>query len=287
MLRLICREGIVLDYHVHTEFSIDCKIPMAEQCKAAIAAGVTEIAFTDHIDHEPADPGLNYWRAEAYFASLEACRRMFGDQLTILAGAEVDFNERIVDQVDRFLGQHEFDFVIGSVHYGDNGQIIFQDYFADRSWDEVYLPYLTRLKLAASSGFFDTLGHIDLPKRYAPIAMRTYDPLQFKDGLLDLFATLIEHQVAFEINTSGLRQTPKTSMPGPVIVRWYAEAGGTLITTGTDSHAPQTIGAGIPTTLAMLELCGISEVASFRKRQRTMRPIESLRTSTVTGAAHG
>jgi hypothetical protein len=72
-----------------------------------------------------------------------------------------------------------------------------------------------------------------------------------------------------------------------VIVRWYAEAGGTLITTGTDSHAPQTIGAGIPTTLAMLELCGISEVASFRKRQRTMRPIESLRPRTVTGAAHG
>jgi histidinol-phosphatase (PHP family) len=287
MLCLIRREGIVLDYHVHTEFSIDCKIPMAEQCTAAIAAGVTEIAFTDHIDHEPADPGLNYWRAEAYFASLKACRQMYGDQLTILAGAEVDFNERIVDEVDRFLGQYDFDFVIGSVHYGDNGRIIFQDYFADRSWDEVYLPYLTRLKLAASSGFFDTLGHIDLPKRYAPIDKRTYDPLQFKEGLLDLFAALIEHQVAFEINTSGLRQTPKTSMPGPVIVRWYAEAGGKLITTGTDSHAPQTIGAGIPKTLDMLELCGISEVASFRKRQRSMRSIESLRPRTVTGATHG
>ncbi len=277
----------MLDYHVHTEFSVDCKIPMAEQCKAAIAVGVTEIAFTDHIDHEPTDPGLNYWRAEDYFASLEACRRTFGDQLTILAGAEVDFNERIVEEVDRFLGRYEFDFVIGSVHYGDNGQIIFQDYFADRSWDEVYLPYLTRLKLAASSGYFDTLGHIDLPKRYAPIAKRTYDPLQFKEGLLDLFATLIEHQVAFEINTSGLRQTPKTSMPGPVIARWYAEAGGKLITTGTDSHAPQTIGAGIPMTLDMLELCGISEVASFRKRQRTMRPISSLRPRKVTGMTHG
>jgi histidinol-phosphatase (PHP family) len=284
VLRLLCREEVVLDYHVHTEFSVDCKIPMAVQCQAAITAGVTEIAFTDHIDHEPADPGLNYWRAEAYFASLEACRKQFGDRLTILAGAEVDFNERIVDQVDQFLGQHDFDFVIGSVHYGDNGQIIFQDYFDDRSWDEIYLPYLNRLKMAAASGYFDTLGHIDLPKRYAPIAKRTYDPLQFKAGLFDLFATLIGHEVAFEINTSGLRQSPKTSMPGPVIVHWYAEVGGRLITTGTDSHAPQTIGAGIPKTLAMLELCGISDVASFRKRQRTLRPIESLRTRDVTGA---
>ena len=277
-------EDTVLDYHVHTEFSVDCKIPMADQCEAAIAAGVTEIAFTDHIDHEPADPGRGYWKADAYFASLEDARARYGDRLTILAGAEVDFNERIVEQVDQFLSQYQFDFVIGSVHYGEDGEIIFQEYFKDRTWDDVYLPYLQRLKLAASSGYFDTLGHIDLPKRYAPVAMRTYDPLRYKDGLQDLFVTLIEHQVAFEINTSGLRQTPKTSMPGPAIVHWYAEAGGNLITTGTDSHAPQTIGAGIPKTLDMLELCGITEVASFRLRQRTQRPIESLRSQAAAEA---
>jgi histidinol-phosphatase (PHP family) len=47
----------VFDYHVHTEFSVDCKVPMSDSCRAAIAAGVTEIAFTDHVDHQPADMG--------------------------------------------------------------------------------------------------------------------------------------------------------------------------------------------------------------------------------------
>ena len=269
----------MLDYHVHTEFSVDCKIPMAEQCEAAIAAGVTEIAFTDHVDHEPKDIGTGYWNGERYFESLERCREQYGDHLTILAGVEVDFNERIAADVEQFLSKYSFDFVIGSVHYGDNGEIIFQEYFDGRSWDDVYLPYIERLKLAAKSGWFDTLGHIDLPKRYAPKDKRDFDPLRFKDHLLGLYTALIENGVAFEINTSGLRQTPKTSMPGPAIVRWYAEAGGTLITTGTDSHAPQHVGTGLAQTYDMLELCGIDSIATFRGRQRTQRSIAEIRSA--------
>jgi len=65
-------------------------------------------------------------------------------------------------------------------------------------------------------------------------------------------------------------------MPGPAIVRWYVEAGGTRITTGTDSHAAQTVGAGLPTTLNMLSLCGITSILSFRNRVGTAIAIDSL-----------
>jgi histidinol-phosphatase (PHP family) len=82
--------------------------------------------------------------------------------------------------------------------------------------------------------------------------------------------------VGFEINTSGIRQAPKTSMPGPAIVRWYADAGGTRITTGTDSHTDRTIGAGVPITLEMLRLCGVPVVMSFRDRIGTPVPIDRL-----------
>ncbi|MGI9255014.1 MAG: hypothetical protein ACR2J8_14825, partial [Thermomicrobiales bacterium] len=88
---------------------------------------------------------------------------------------------------------------------------------------------------------------------------------------------MIANGTAFEINTSGLRQTPKASMPGPAIVRWYSEAGGRMLTTGTDSHAPQTIGAGLVKTMDMLQLCGIDALASFRNRTPTLVPIDSLR----------
>jgi histidinol-phosphatase (PHP family) len=66
-------------------------------------------------------------------------------------------------------------------------------------------------------------------------------------------------------------------MPGPAIVRWYADHGGKLITTGTDSHAAQTVGNGLSRTLDMLQLCGIDHVASFRARQPTLVSIAALR----------
>ncbi len=269
----------MFDYHVHTEFSVDCMTPMRDSCEAAIAAGVTEIAFTDHVDHEPLDPGRGYYLPEAYFRSLNAVREEYAGRLVVLAGAEVDFNERTMPLVEHFMQEWgpQYDFVIGSVHYGIDGEIIFGEYFRNRTLAEIYPAYFRELTLAASTGWFDTLGHLDLPKRYAPRSHRTYDPLEFKPDLDRLFATMAANDVAFEINTSGLRQGPKASMPGPAIVRWYADAGGKLITTGTDSHIPRTVGAGLPETLDMLRLCGITEVASFRNRQATLRPIDDLR----------
>jgi histidinol-phosphatase (PHP family) len=269
----------VFDYHVHTEYSVDCKVPMADSCRAAIAAGITEIAFTDHVDYVPSDPGYGYYRVEDYFRSLERVRSEFSDRLTILAGAEVDFHTETAEAVERFMGQfgREYDFVIGSVHYAAGGVIIFPDQFAGRVLDDVFLPYFDQVESAVATGWFDSIGHLDIPKRYLPRTHRTYDPLVYHGRLQEIFATLIDHGVAFEINTSGLRQAPKTSMPGPAIVRWYADAGGRLMTTGTDSHAAQTVGTGIAKTLDMLDLCGVSAVASFRKRIPTLVPISELR----------
>jgi histidinol-phosphatase (PHP family) len=269
----------VFDYHVHSEYSVDCAVPMRAQCDAAIAAGVTEIAITDHLDHEPADPGCGYYRVEDYLREVEEVKREYAGRLTVLAGAEIDYNERIAPQVRAFVERYgrEYDVVIGSVHYGEDGAIIFPDYFAGRSEDDVLLPYLDRVQAAVETGWFDTIGHLDLPKRYMPKTHRSYDPLAYRDRLRPVFRAMIERGVSFEINTSGLRQTPKTSMPGPAVVRWYVDEGGRFITTGTDSHAPQTVGSGLAKTLDMLALCGIDEVSSFRRRQRTQRPISELR----------
>lgn len=273
----------MFDYHVHTEFSVDCKVPMVDSCRAAIDAGITEIAFTDHVDHVPTDMGYGYYKPEEYFASLERARQEFGDRLTILAGAEVDFHTETADEVGKFMERYgtTYDFVIGSVHYESGGHIIFPDRFENRTLDDVFLPYFDQIQSAVSTGWFDTIGHLDIPKRYAPKTHRSYDPLAYRDRLMEIFAVMIDKGVAFEINTSGIRQAPKTSMPGPAVVRWYAEAGGKRITTGTDSHAAQTVGSGVAKTLDMLQLCGIDSVLSFRRRSSTLMPISSLRSTSL------
>lgn len=266
----------MFDYHVHTTQSADCDTPVLASCEAAIAAGVTEIAFTDHIEHEPADLSYGYFQYSTYMEDLERARDQFGDRLTILAGAEVDFNTSIASEVAEFMGSHDFDFVIGSVHYGDAGEIIFPEYFAERSIVDVMKPYLEQIQAAAETGWFDTIGHIDLPKRYRPVETLPYDPLATEVELRSALQAIIDVGMSFEINTSGLRQGPRASMPGPRIVDRYVQMGGKLITVGSDSHVTETIGAGIPETLEMLQLCGIEGVSSFRQRQRTTVPIQSL-----------
>jgi histidinol-phosphatase (PHP family) len=265
----------MFDYHVHTTQSADCSTPIFDSCVAAIDAGITEIAFTDHIEHEPADMSYGFFDYTTYMRDLETARERYGDRLVILAGAEVDFNTGIASQVEDFVARHAFDFVIGSVHYGVGGEIIFPEYFATRSIDDVMKPYLEQIQAAAETGWFDTIGHIDLPKRYRPAESAPYDPLSCEVELTHALQAIIDQGMSFEINTSGLRQAPRTSMPGPAIVDLYVRLGGTLITTGSDSHVPNTIGAGFARTIDMLQLCGIEGVSSFRARKRTTVPLRS------------
>jgi histidinol-phosphatase (PHP family) len=251
---------------------------MRDSCRAALEAGITEIAFTDHIDHQPEDPGTGYYRADDYFASLQRARSEFDGQLTILAGAEIDFHTDIEPQVSRFVESYgdQYDFVIGSVHYGANGALIYPDYYEHRSPEDVFKDYFEQVQAAVETKWFDTIGHLDIPKRYLPSRLRNYDPHAYFQYLQPVYQALIRNDIAFEINTSGIRQAPKTSMPGPAIVRWYVEAGGRRITTGTDSHGPRTVGAGLHETLEMLKLCGVSSVLSFRGRSGSPVPIEDL-----------
>ncbi len=241
---------------------------MAEELGAINCGGVP---MAIGVQTDMATPAL------ARFGSDEV-RKEFGDRLTILAGAEIDFHTDTYDAVERFVKANldRYDFTIGSVHYAAKGELIYPPLYDAMTLDEVFTPYLREVEAAVRTGWFCSIGHIDIPKRYLPKVKRTYEPADIYERLQPIFRAMIESSVGFEINTSGIRQAPKTSMPGPAIVRWYADAGGNRITTGTDSHTDRTIGAGVPLTLDMLRLCGVPNVMSFRNRIGTPVPIERL-----------
>jgi histidinol-phosphatase (PHP family) len=251
---------------------------MSASCEAAIAAGVTEIAFTDHVDYQPHDPGYGYYRPDQYLESVADVRAKYDGRLIILAGAEVDYHSETAAPVEAFIREYgeNFDFIIGSVHYAKGGALIYPDYFQSMTTEQVFFDYFDEVERAVKTGWFNSIGHMDIPKRYLPRDRRNHDSIVYRDRLADLFRTMIDYETGFEINTSGIRQAPKTSMPGPVLVKWYAELGGRRITTGTDSHQAKTVGAGLTETLAMLKLCGIDSVLSFRQRQGILVAIDDL-----------
>jgi len=40
----------MIDYHIHTDISADCKVPVRLMAQAARDAGLKEVGFSEHID---------------------------------------------------------------------------------------------------------------------------------------------------------------------------------------------------------------------------------------------
>ncbi|HEX7102185.1 MAG TPA: PHP domain-containing protein, partial [Nitrolancea sp.] len=105
------------DFHLHTSFSVDSQMPMETACEQAIALGLSEICFTEHVDLVPDDPDSGYFDPAPYFSELERCRELFAGRLTIRAGAEFGESHRIRARQDELTATYPFDFIIGSLHW--------------------------------------------------------------------------------------------------------------------------------------------------------------------------
>jgi histidinol-phosphatase (PHP family) len=252
------------DYHAHTAFSIDCDVPMEEQCRAAIAAGVAEIAFTEHVDHDECDAdSQKLYDYVAYGEEVERCRELFDGQLTILRAAEIDWNRSIADDVLTFLERTSFDFTIGSVHNLNHKYVGFTEPAELGGAAVMYDMYYDEMLTLVEAGFPSVVGHMDLPRRYHGIAPLEIDRDHFEGRLREIFRTAANNGVGFEINTSGLVRGKGFSLPEPELLSWFVEEGGEVITVGSDSHRPAHIGGHIEATYGRLRDLGIDWRMSF------------------------
>lgn len=246
------------DYHVHTKFSIDSQESMEAQCEAAVSRGITEIAFTEHVDHDQCDAeSQRHYDYEGYLAELERCRSIYGDRLHILRAAEIDWNTSIAGEVSAFLKDHRYDFIIGSVHnlkhtYVGVGTL---EFFGGPR--KMYDDYLDQIEGLVDTGFPSVIGHLDLPRRYHRVAMLEVDPGHFEQRLRKIFRLAVERGVGFEINTSGLRRGLGATYPEPAVIAWYVQEGGKVLTLGADSHRASDTGHSIPEMHQALRELGI------------------------------
>ena len=264
----------IADYHVHTSFSIDSDVAMEDQCRAAIAAGVTEIAFTEHVDHDECDAkSRELYDYDAYGAEVERCQSLFRGQITILRGAEIDWNRTIADEVLEFVDRTSFDFIIGSVHNLDHKYVGFSEPEDFGGPGPMYDRYYDEMLALVEAGFPSVVGHLDLPRRYHDISPLEVDSDHFEARLREIFRTAAANEVGFEINTSGLVRGKGFSLPEPEILSWFVEEGGEVITVGSDSHRTQHTGGQIQETYERLKALGIDWRSSFVGGTRTRVPL--------------
>jgi histidinol-phosphatase (PHP family) len=271
------RLDLPLDSHLHTDLSPDSDVPVDVYCALAVERGVSEIAITDHVDFDPSDPAYAY-RDYATRERIvrDAAKRWDAEGLAVRFGAELTFNRRWEADVRQHLDRHAYDFTIGSVHdwpgspYRSSG---IAKWVAETPIDDVLRPYFEEVTAAARSGLFDTIGHLDVVRRY----LHPHVPLKAYEGASDLFEealrAVIESGTALEINTSGLRHELRETYPAPWVVEMYRELGGTTVTIGSDAHRREQFAFGLDAGYRLAVEARLERMAFRRGRERVSIPL--------------
>lgn len=264
----------MIDCHVHSDCSGDCKAPMTDMCRAAVERGIKIICFTEHIDFEPTDSCFQRFDYDHYNCQITEARQAFDGVLDIRSAIEVDFQVRYRSEIEELLARTEFDYVLGAAHYVDG--VILEDherYFPGKSAEEAYAPYFDNALAAVETGWFDTLAHLDLCKRYGVRYYGPFDWKPYREKIEQILKAVIDRQMTLEINTSGMRQSPEDTYPSRELLQLYASLGGKLVTLGSDAHRPEHVGEGIPAAAEVAKELGFTSASTYVCRERAAVPI--------------
>ena len=144
----------------------------------------------------------------------------------------------------------------------DNPQKISK--WKNRDAFEVWSAYFERLTKAAETGFFEIIGHADLPKKFGHRPDRDCAPLYEK-----FLNAAKKNNCAIELNTAGLRKDCKEIYPSRQILE-LAFQKGVPITFGSDAHAPEEVGMNFAEAIQLARSVGYKESCRFAQRKRQM-----------------
>ena len=255
-----------IDYQVHSTRSHDGQATIREQCERAIAIGLDEIGFSEHKDFDPADPAVGHFEYDRYVDDIAAARREFDRRLVIRMGVEVDYQKWFEEEIEAYLADHPFDFVLGSVHYVESVMLMTPEYTRGRTAQQAYALYFQAVLDSVESGLIDIVGHMEYANRRGVTVYGPYDPSPYRGAVTEIADRMIARGVALEINTAGLRQGVGLTYPCAEHVALFAERGGRLLSIGSDSHRPDDLAASYSTAVRLALDSGLTEVCSWDNR---------------------
>jgi histidinol-phosphatase (PHP family) len=263
-----------LDAHLHTEQSPDSAVPIDVYAALAVERGIPEICITDHVDFDPRDPAYHYSRFDDRERVVRGAAERWAKQgVVIRFGAELTYNRRWDADVREHLKHHRYDYVIGSVHDWPESPYWpsrVQSWVVGRSLDEILAPYYAEIIAAARSGLFDTIGHLDVVKRYLHPMITAADLATRPDLQEPALHAIIESGTALEVNSSGLRYPGAETYPSAAVVARYRELGGDRVVVGSDAHSRGSFAARLDESYRHLTAAGF-EALTFRRGDERVR----------------
>jgi len=260
------------DYHLHTTLSVDAPGRIEDMVARAVGLGLTEIAITDHVDHNPADEGAGLYDPAR---GLEITRRVaeeFKDRITVRHGAELG-EPHLYGRENAALYGLPYEVIIGSVHcMGPYG--VHSDLYDHVEPDQAVRDFFRFTLDMVRDGDLDIVGHLDYFDRYAVRrGIPPYDPAGYEDLIRPILETILARDLTLEVNTSGYRSKAPRPFPHPQVLRWYYQMGGRRISLGSDAHQPDHIGLHFEAAVALLREIGFRKYLVFRQRTPIALPL--------------
>ncbi len=279
---------MLADYHVHTDYSDDSTYPMEDVVTDAIEKGLDEICFTDHVDYGvkrdwddplgvvyraggPGEPeriafaNVDYPRYVAQISELQA---RYGNRIRIKLGLEFGMQVHTIPQYEKLFSSYPFDFIILSIHEVGDKELWTQDFqrgLTQQEYNERY--YEAMLELVRTYHDYSVLGHLDLITRYDLAGV--YPFKKVRPIIEEILRAVIADGKGIEVNTSSHRYGLSDSTPSEDILRLYHELGGEVITIGSDSHAPEHLGAYLAEAQDQLRSLGYRYTCTFEGMKPT------------------
>jgi histidinol-phosphatase (PHP family) len=241
---------------------------MEAVCQAALTRGMSRITITDHVDFEPLDPCHAYFRPDEHWQAVQRCRADLDGHLTLCAGIECGEPHLYRRQIEPLLAAHDYDFILGSLHWAGERPTFDAAFFNGLALDEGLALYFDHLARLAEEGEFDVLAHPDIIRRatFFRFGLQELDYRPHEARVRRVLHALAERGKGLEVNTSYQRRGMGAPGPAVQVLRWFREEGGQIVTFGSDAHRPEDVGADFDHGLALVRQAGFERLATFRQR---------------------
>lgn len=189
----------VANYHTHTRWCKHAVGEIDDYIETAIAAGLKELAITEHVPHEDNhDPRRLQWEEfPAYDAALNDAITKYEGKIKIYKGWECEFYKTSLEAYDQFAKDYGYElFVLGQHRSGANREI---DHFASKGKREIQI-YADEVCEALETRRFHFLAHPDLYM----VGYSEWD--DYARGVANqIFEVCQALDIPVEINANGLR----------------------------------------------------------------------------------
>jgi histidinol-phosphatase (PHP family) len=229
---------------------------MERSCERAIEIGLPAIAFTEHADWAMVHEGQHTIDIVGYLDAVERCRTKFKG-LRILTGVELGEPHLFPREAAEVLAAAPLDQVLGSIHsIRIDGQVLDASQFREHAGLDfrraVRAYFGEALAMVDSDQPFETLAHIDYPKRYWVEGAAPYRESDFEEEIRAILKSAARSGRVLEVNTTR----GATLCPDITVVRWWRELGGQAVSFGADAHQPDKVAMGFDLATQMVQAAG-------------------------------